>query len=114
MKFVLTLLALSIPGHALTLAWDASQRARDYRVWLGIEVVAVVTGTEATINVPSWAALSFTVTARNEIAESARSEPLNVCLVGPTVTLEFSSDLKHWDETFSPTDHFARARKDYP
>lgn len=113
-KTALLALLLSLPASGLTLEWEPAEHARDYRVWLGIEVVAVSTTTEAVVNVPSWSTLTFVVTARNYDEESAPSDPLTVCLVEPRITLEFSADLQHWTEQFSPASRFARARKDSP
>lgn len=117
-KISTLLLALAMTGLVLgvaaglarcaeiRLAWDPNPEKdiADYRVWRGIECLATVPGTTATVTVPDTEPSTFTVTARNTAGlESLHSEPLHLC----TVTVMESTDLKTW----TPVKTIFRERK---
>jgi len=75
-------------------AWNASPTSENvtgYRVWRGIEVLAEVSGTSATITLPD-APSTLTVTAVNAFGESTHSAPLELV----TLIVQDSADLREW------------------
>lgn len=80
-------------GAECRIAWDASPGATEYRVWRGIDLMASVALTSASVDLPVDQLSAITVTAGNESGESAHSEPLTVLPVTPQST----TNLSEWD-----------------
>lgn len=88
---ILAILATTAFAGEVTVAWMAQAGVTDYRVWRGIECLAVVSQPQADVMLPDEPCV-ITVTARNAAGESAHSAPLEVI----AVTVEESRDLKSW------------------
>lgn len=117
MKKALTILMLALAGFILAglavvgcaraasikLAWDANPAAEqvtDYRIWRGIDCLATVSGTAATVTVPDALPSNLTVTARNAAGlESAHSAAVSIPAPNATrLTLQASTDLQTWQD----------------
>lgn len=101
-------LAFSAP---VPLAWDAVSSADSYRVWRGIEVLAVSASPSATVDLPDGDTSVIHVTARSAAGESDPSSPIIIYLPPlPKVTVQFSADLIHWSDLPFPAARFYRAK----
>ena len=96
-----------IPFLALLLTWNPTPRAVEYRVWRGIDVVAVVTDPQIDINLPLGES-TITVTARNSYGESPHSSELVLDM--PLLNIECSNDLVIWFD-IPTTDAYAMIQR---
>ncbi len=93
MKLLTWLLTAPLVAAApAKLRWDATPAATGYRVWRGIDLLAEVATTSATVDLPSDRTSTLTVTAVNAYGESDHSDPIVLLPVTPWA----SGDMKAW------------------
>jgi hypothetical protein len=93
---ILAITAAAILGACageVKLAWNPSEGTQPitYRVWRGIEQLAEVSETTATVTLPDEP-VSLTVSAHNEFGSSPHSAPLHLV----AVRVQESTNLRAW------------------
>jgi hypothetical protein len=96
LSLLLAITTVSIPGARageVKLAWDPSEGALPitYRVWRGIEQIAEVSETTATVTLPDTP-VTLTVSAHNQFGNSPHSEPLHLV----ALRVQESTNLRAW------------------
>lgn len=96
LSLLLAIATASILGASagqVKLAWNPSKGAQPitYRVWRGIEQIAEVSETTATVTLPDEP-VTLTVSAHNVAGSSPHSEPLHLV----AVRVQESTNLRAW------------------